>query len=135
MPHPKYLKPINHFILKRVEEIESTGKLRTEIAREIGFKRSQYFSMILTGDKVPNNRIPAIARVLGVDPRHLFRLKMQEEWDDPVLIETLLAYVVTQNEREILEHVRTVSGETDPALNDRLRNAIAGAFDDGGAET
>lgn len=120
---------INRYILQRVEDLENQGWMRTEIARKIGYNRSQYFSMILHGDKVPMNRIPAIARVIGADARHLFRLKMLEEWDDPALIDTLLVHVVTENERAILDHIRGVSGDADPALTDRLRTAIEFAFD------
>ena len=87
-----------------------------------------WFDALYAEHKPTRGRL-TIARVLGADARHLFRLKMLEEWDDPELIDTLLVHVVTENERAILDHIRAVSGDADPALTDRLRTAIELAFD------
>lgn len=53
--------------------IEASGKTQREIAIEAGFPSQNIISMIKNGDtKVPLNRIPALAKALGVDPRDLF---------------------------------------------------------------
>lgn len=123
---------LNRFITAKIKEQELQNKTRTEIAREIGFDRPQYLSMLSAGSsRVPIKRLPGFARALGVDLWHLFRLKMQEEWgEDSEIYQALEKNKVTKNEMEILEFIRETSNQADPPLNDRMRNALRPVLED-----
>jgi hypothetical protein len=95
---------LNAYIAKQVEILKLEGRNANEIARDIGFDRPQYFYMMMKGAMpVPTARIPAIARALRVDPKHLFRLKMEEEWkDEHELLRALFYDVMTYIENILL---------------------------------
>lgn len=63
-----------HDVARRLTNlIDASGKTQREIAHEAGFASQNIISMIKSGDtKVPLNRVPALAKSLGVDPQDLF---------------------------------------------------------------
>jgi hypothetical protein len=53
--------------------VARSGKTQLEIAEEAGFPAAHVISMMKGGHlKVPLNRIPALAKALGVDPKEMF---------------------------------------------------------------
>lgn len=59
--------------------IDASGKNQREIAEEVGYPRPNVVSMIKKGvTKMPIGRIPAFAKALGVDPKVMLRIAMQE---------------------------------------------------------
>lgn len=63
-----------HDVARRLTNlIDASGKTQREIAHEAGFASQNIISMIKSGDtKVPLNRVPALAKALGVEPQELF---------------------------------------------------------------
>lgn len=52
--------------------IDSSGRPQIEIAKQAGFPAPNAISMMRTGRmKIPLNRIPALAKAMGSDPREL----------------------------------------------------------------
>lgn len=61
-------------VARRIADlVDASGKTQKEIAAEAGFASQNIISMIKSGDtKVPLNRVPALAKSLGVAPQDLF---------------------------------------------------------------
>lgn len=67
---------LTEFISKRMSEI---GKTHDDVARDLGFAKSNTVSMILNGKiKLPFDRIRALAIALAVDPPDLLRLVLRD---------------------------------------------------------
>lgn len=96
------------------------GKSQIEIATECGFPKPNILSMIKQGKtKLPISKIAVMAKSLGVDPLHLFKLCMQEyepaNWE--AIQETILKQpVITANEMEIIRVIRKSN-----VINPKLR--------------
>jgi hypothetical protein len=124
------LPRLNAYIAKQVEILKLEGRNASEIASDIGFDRPQYFYMLMKGAMpVPTARIPAIARALRVDPKHLFRLKMEEEWKDELeLLRALFDDVFTDNEKKLVKAYREIAQGDDlditPDVKASLRVAL-----------
>jgi hypothetical protein len=76
------------------------GKMQVEIAREVGFPRSNFLSMIRTGAaRIPLNRVPALAESIGIPPRDLF-LRCLTEYEPELLttIQTALPGALLDND-------------------------------------
>lgn len=59
--------------------LEQCDKTHREIAREVGIATPNVISMMKTGDiKVPINRIPALAKAMGVDAYAFTEIAMRE---------------------------------------------------------
>jgi hypothetical protein len=103
------------------QQIALSGKTNLDIAREAGFAKPNIISMIKKGDtKLPITKVAPMARALGVDPIHLFKLVMQEYQPDTwaALEEDILKQpVVTANEFEIIEVIRKSN-----VVNPKVRN-------------
>jgi len=70
--------------------VRKSGKTQVEIARDVGFPRSNFLSMIGKGTaKIPLNRVPALAESIGISPRDLF-LRCLTEYE-PELLTTIQA--------------------------------------------
>jgi|SRR6056297_3611173 len=61
------------------DAINGSGKTQREIAAEIGLERPNVISMLKSGAmRLPIERIPALARAIGIDPGMLLEVAMQE---------------------------------------------------------
>ncbi len=68
--------------------IRSSPKTQKQISREVGFPAANFLSMVKTGEsKLPVNRVPALAKALGVSPQHLLRLCLEEY--EPELLDVI----------------------------------------------
>lgn len=95
------------------QQINICGRSQKDIADDVGYDKPNVITMFKQGKtKLPTNKVPVFAKALGVDPIHLLRIVMSEytpdTWD---VIENLLGdSIITEEERTILDIVRTVSG-------------------------
>lgn len=98
--------------------IALTGKSQKEIAAEAGYDRPNVLSMMKTGvTKIPVDRVPAIARACGVDPKVMLRIVMEEYhpdiWD--VLAGTMGDHITLSNEERALIAHHRAEGSSSPA--------------------
>lgn len=90
-------------------QIEVSGKKQKDIAEELDYEKPNIITMFKQGrTPLPMNKIAPMARALGVDTIHLFRIVMKEyhphSWE---AIEGLIGkYAASKNEMEILDIIR-----------------------------
>jgi len=94
------------------------GMTQKDVANAIGYDKPNIMVMIKRGDtKLPLTKIPALAKVLGIDPLHLLRMALNEylpEVHDAVV--TVTGEFVSENERKLLRLWRHATLETDPQI-------------------
>lgn len=109
------------------DAIDKSGKSNTQIARETGFPRPNVIAMIRYGDtKLPLERVPGMARALGLDAKYLMRTTLAEymPWFLPI-VEDLFGAAASRNELEILRTIREATGNADPHIgSDRQREQL-----------
>jgi transcriptional regulator with XRE-family HTH domain len=117
---------IADYITQQVEIQAKAGKTAREIASEMGYEKANMISMFKTGDvKVPLDKVPALAKALNVDVAFLFRLALQQYWkNENKVIASIFGGVFTDNEREIIDYIRSSSRNSDPALTADLKRGI-----------
>jgi hypothetical protein len=108
----------------------TADKPERTIAAEAGFKSTNMLSMIKGGrSKVPLERVDGIARALGVDPMLLFRLALEQHFEEGSeemsIAETIC---ITANEMEIIDRIRAASNGSDPEMTSRKEQAVTAAF-------
>jgi len=122
------INKVSTFIANRILEI---GKSQTEIANEVGYDKPNMISMIKIGaTRVPLEKIPALAKALEVDAALLFRLALEQYWPglDHTIFE-IFGTVLTKNEREIIEAIRSCSDGADPELTPDRNLMVKAMFD------
>lgn len=100
------------------QQIAISGKSQKDIAEELEYPKQNIITMFKQGKtKIPLNKVPKFAKVLGLDPVHLLRLTMSEyspeTWD--TIEQVLGGYLVTANEAEILNIIRETAQGLDVA--------------------
>jgi hypothetical protein len=100
-------------------QLRLCGKTQKQVAAEVGYEKPNIITMMKRGQtKVPLEKVPALARALGVDPVHFLRIAMleyaPENWR---VIEEAFGFVVTRHERELVETVRSATHGSDPRLD------------------
>lgn len=108
----------------------ATGEHKqTEIAKSLGYAGPNIISMWKKGRApIPLNKVPALAEAIGVDPRHLMRLVLQDHYPElKAVLDAAVGCMLSRNERALIEHVRAVTGDSDPAFNEPVRKKIADA--------
>jgi hypothetical protein len=87
--------------------------------------------MIKSGtSKLPLDRVPALARALGCDPKRLFIMAVEQLGGDTtdLAIRQIFGTLVTENEVSWLEEIRNASDHSDPSLTSRARAALRAIF-------
>lgn len=113
-------------------QIQLSGKSQAELAKECGYENPNIITMLKQGrSKLPMSRVASMAKALGVDPLHLFFLVMNEyepeTWN--VIQELILKQpLITQNELEIVELVRSSKVSNPKVRNDEERAFLMQAF-------
>ena len=118
------------FVEKRVLELRPR-KSQIEIANEAGYTNPNMISMIRNGaTKLALDRVPGLAIALECDPKHLFRMALEQSLGSTAsrTIDEIFGTVVTRNEVVWLEEIRDASDKSDPTLTLRLRSALRGVF-------
>ena len=106
-------------------------KSQIEIANEAGYANPNMISMIRNGaTKLALDRVPGLAIALECDPKHLFRMALEQSLGSTAsrTIDEIFGTVVTRNEVVWLEEIRDASDKPDPTLTLRLRSALRGVF-------
>ena len=101
-----------------------------EIAARAGYPRPNIITMFKTGEtKIPIEKIPVFAEILGIDPKRFLRVAL-EEYDPGVLkvIEARFGPQVSRNEHEILQEIRKRANGADPKLVTQAQRDAIGAF-------
>jgi hypothetical protein len=121
---------LTRFLEKRILELRPR-KSQLEIATEAGFINANVLSMIKSGtSKLPLDRVPALARALGCDPKRLFIMAVEQLGGDTtdLAIRQIFGTLVTENEVSWLEEIRNASDHSDPSLTSRARAALRAIF-------
>jgi hypothetical protein len=105
-------------------------KSQREIAAEVGYERPNIISMIKKGDTaLPLDKVPAFARALDVDPKHLFRLTLEQNHPEIARVaHEIFGNVVSDNEMALVRMFREVTGDRDPKPEAVLLKSIEDAF-------
>lgn len=111
-------------------QIELSGKKQREIAEALGYERPNIITMFKQGQtKVPIEKVPALARALGLDPAHLLSLAMKEYMPEVYkTVQETLGRTVSKNEYAMIEAIREITGNQDPPLTKDLRGKLKEAL-------
>lgn len=112
------------------QQIELSGKKQREIAEALGYERPNIITMFKQGStKVPIEKVPALAKVLGLDPAHLLSLAMQEYLPDVYkTVQETFGRTVSANEYAIIQVIREITDNRDPPLTKQLRARLEEAL-------
>jgi len=130
LTNPFENSPAARFITERIRDLKHR-KTQKEIAREVGFVNSNMLSLLKSGaNKVPLDRVPALAKSLDADPAYLMRLALEQSVGVTAAnaIVEVFGTPVSENERGWLEEIRDASDNGDPRLTTRSRSALRGIF-------
>ena len=122
--------PGARFIAERVRDLKHK-KSQKKIAHEAGFVNANMLSLLKSGaNKIPLDRVPALAKALEADPALLMRLALEQSVG--VTAATAIVEVfgtpVSENERGWLDEIREASSNSDPRLTARSRSVLRGIF-------
>ena len=123
MPHAD--SKIAKYLTKQIDALSGV-KSQREIAVEMGYEKPNIISMFKRGEtKIPLDKIPALARAINVDPSYLFRMAMEQYWPDNYkAIASEFGAVITANEREFVEEIRKITGNSDPKFTPKIAAAL-----------
>jgi hypothetical protein len=116
--------------LQQYIDSPACDKSQREIATDLGYPRANIISMFKSGEaKVPLDKLPALAKSLGVDFAHILRLGLAQYMQDSNAdLARAFRRVVTENEMEIIQHVRSISKGSDPAPSDEVIEGLERVF-------
>lgn len=124
---PFATSPMAKFLERRINEL-SSYKAQRELAAEMGFSRPNILSMFKSGEtKVPLERVPAMAKVLDADPKHMFRMAIDQHYRGSELTKVfseLFGNTVSDREMEWVEFIRDLSDNSDPYLGDAIKQSL-----------
>jgi hypothetical protein len=111
-------------------QIENSGMTQRQIAEALEYPKPNIITMFKQGlTKVPIEKIPALAGVLGLDPRHLLIRAMREYMPKTLrTIEATLGHSVSEREYEIVAFIREMTDDAVPPLTNELKNKLKHAF-------
>lgn len=118
------------FLTERLRDLKHR-KTQKEVAREVGFLNANMLSLLKSGaNKVPLDRVPALAKALEADPAYLMRLSLEQSVGVTAAnaIVEVFGTPVSENERGWLEEIRDASDHSDPRLTTRSRVVLRGIF-------
>lgn len=118
------------FLAKRILELKPK-KSQRQIGLEAGFVNSTMVSNLKAGqNKIPIDRVPALAQALETDPKRLMLLALEQSVGQTATnaISDTFGHGITANERDWVEEIRDASDRSDPRLTTRTRVALRGIF-------
>ncbi len=117
------------FVTKQIAALSGVKSQRV-IAAEVGYDRPNIISMIKNGvTALPLDKVPAFAKALDVDPRHLFRLTVEQNHREIAgVAHEIFGNIVTDNEMTLVRMFREVTGDRDPKPEAVLLQSIEDAF-------
>ena len=110
--------------------MDASDLKQKDIAVELGYDNANVISMFKKGiTKVPIEKLPILAKLLGADPAHMARLALREYSPEFFeALESIFGGSVTKHEMEILKAIRRVSGNSDPKADSKQLAAVEKAF-------
>lgn len=111
--------------------IDASRLTQREIADQVGFKQANMISMMKTGEcRVPLDRIPALAKTLGMDERKFLILAIHEYHPGihEVLVETL-GLPLTDAELGIITMFRMAHMRGDVELSEPFKKVLDGLLE------
>ena len=130
MNKPYANDPAAIYLSQRIKEL-AHRKSQLEIATQAGFANPNMMTHLKQGkNKIPLDRVPALAEALECDPAYLMRLALQQAVGvtAAAAIVDILRERISKNERAILAEIREVSGDTDPRLTAKTRTDLRKVF-------
>lgn len=117
----------NDYIAALIDASELTQR---EMAVELGYDNANVISMFKKGiTKVPIEKLPIMAKMLGADPAYMARLALREYHPGFFeALETVFGGCATKREMEVLKVIRKVSGNSDPKPDAKQLAAIERTF-------
>ena len=118
------------FLIDRMRDLKHR-KSQKEIAQEAGFLNANMLSLLKSGaNKIPLDRVPALAKALEADPAYLMRLSLEQSVGVTAsnAICDCFGTPVTTNEQGWLDEIRDASENSDPRLTARSRSTLWGIF-------
>jgi len=104
------------FLARKIDELKPDLTQR-EIAQRLGIRSVNFVSMMKTGAaRVPLEKLPALAEILGVDPAHLVRLGLEQYWPELDVVSRVLPAPITKNEIALLQAFRRATNNADPEI-------------------
>jgi transcriptional regulator with XRE-family HTH domain len=130
MTTPKYPARRSSVAAYLEQAIEHSGLAQTEIAEALGYDQPNIISMFKTGrTKVPIEIIPKLAELLGVSELYFLKLAMEEYHPEMwKVIERAFGKLVSDNEYDIVDCIRTASTGTDPELTEDVEKELFRLF-------
>lgn len=113
------------------KHLAKSPKSQKEIAEAVGFTNPNMITMLKQGHvKLAIDRVPAMARTLGVDPVDMFKLALTQFYDDASvkLLVDILEAGISPAESAILRVVREACGEDTPAMTPEQETALREVF-------
>jgi hypothetical protein len=117
----------SNYIMKLLME---SPKSQKEIAAAVGFKNPNMITMLKQGHvKLALDRVPVMAKTLGVDQVAMFKLALTQFYDDASvrLMTDLLEHGISAEERKILRVIREVAEDV-PKLTEEQETALREIF-------
>lgn len=116
------------YLARQIESLSGI-KSQREIAHDLNYTRPNIISMFKTGEaKVPLEKIPQLAKSLGVDLSLLMRLGLEQYWPgDLKVLNEMFSRVVTVNEMALIERLRAATNDRDPKLPEELLITVVNA--------
>jgi transcriptional regulator with XRE-family HTH domain len=130
MSHPYANSPAALYITERMRDLKHR-KSQRDIARECGFINSNMLSLLKSGaNKIPLDRVPALAKALESDAAYLMRLSLVQSVGATAAAAIVECFgtPVSENERGWLDALRDASDNSDPRLTARSRATLRGIF-------
>jgi transcriptional regulator with XRE-family HTH domain len=118
------------FLIDRMRDLKHR-KSQKEIAEEAGFNNPNMLSLFKSGaNKIPLDRVPALAKALEADPAYLMRLSLEQSVGVTAANANIDVFgtPISVNERGWLDEIRDASDNTDPRITARSRSALRGIF-------
>lgn len=115
---PKFIPETLKFHQYFSDLVDNSPLTQREIASELGYANPNIITMFKQGlTKVPVERVPKLAEILGADPKYALRVALADY--SPALLETIegtLTDVLTENEREIVNLLREETHGHNPPM-------------------
>lgn len=94
---------------------------QTDIAKILGYAGPNIISMWKKGrTPIPLNKVPDLAEAIGVDPRHLMRLVLQDHYPElKSVLDATVGCTLSRNEQTLIEHLRAATADGDPVCQRR----------------
>ncbi|MBC7139208.1 MAG: XRE family transcriptional regulator [Defluviimonas sp.] len=113
------------FLRQRIADLRPMTQ--AEIAARAGYLNANVISMLKDGTtKLAIDRVPDMAKALQADPALLLRLVLEQHHGATLAraIFEIAGPMPTENERQLIQEFRDVTGGSDPRLTARTRGAF-----------